>query len=114
MAIINKIDTTGNKGLLAKAEFGYDDYKNGGDEGRIYIGTGTKNIAIAKKEEINEVKDKINTHIINKITETEERISKYFIEYINKYPNNDKYKQLIFNECNTIINEIDINIDNLI
>ncbi len=56
----------------------------------------------------------LDKHIINKIIKTEEKISKYFIEYVNKYPNNKKYKKLIFDECDVILSEIDINIDNLI
>jgi len=51
MAQINKIDTDGNKGLLAKAEFGYDAHTAGGDEGRVYVGTGSTNVALATKEE---------------------------------------------------------------
>jgi hypothetical protein len=49
------IDTNGNKGLLAKAQLGYDGYALGGDEGRVWIGTGTENIALAKLSEIQEL-----------------------------------------------------------
>ena len=49
---ILKKDTDGNKGLLDKAEFGFDDYTAGGDVGRVYIGTGSSNIALATKEEV--------------------------------------------------------------
>lgn len=56
----------------------------------------------------------LDKHIINKILKTEDRISRYLIEYVNSYPNNIKYKKLILDECNTILQEIDINIDNLI
>lgn len=52
MAQIRKIDTDGNRGLLAQGELGYDGYVDGGDEGRVYVGTGTKNIAIASKAEV--------------------------------------------------------------
>lgn len=52
MSQIKKIDTDGNKGLLAQGELGYDGYTDGGDEGRVYVGTGTKNIKLATKEEV--------------------------------------------------------------
>lgn len=48
-------DTDGNKGLLAEATFGLDAYTAGGDAGRVYIGTGTENIALAKKSELDAV-----------------------------------------------------------
>lgn len=55
MGVILKQDTDGTKPLLSKGELGYDDYVAGGDTGRVYIGTGTANIPIAKKDEqINE------------------------------------------------------------
>ncbi len=56
----------------------------------------------------------LDTHIIDKLLKTEEKISKYFIEYVNKYPDNEKYKKLIFEECDLVLSEIDLNIDNLI
>lgn len=49
---INKHDTQGTKPLLGKGELGYDDYVAGGDVGRVYVGTGSKNIALAEKSEI--------------------------------------------------------------
>lgn len=49
---IRTVDTDGNKGLLPKTEFGYDDYSAGGDAGRVYVGTGTVNKALAFKEEV--------------------------------------------------------------
>lgn len=52
MALINKQDTNGSKGTLLKGEFGYDDYTAGGDTGRVYVGTGATNIALAKKSEV--------------------------------------------------------------
>lgn len=52
MAFINKHDTNGTKGLLAKGELGYDDYPTGGDAGRVYVGNGASNIALAKKSEV--------------------------------------------------------------
>lgn len=55
MAFINKQDTNGVKGLLAKGELGYDDYAAGGDTGRIYVGDGTTNVALAKKSEVDSV-----------------------------------------------------------
>ena len=53
MAFINKHDTNGTKGLLSKGELGYDDYSAGGDTGRVYVGTGTENIALAERLEAN-------------------------------------------------------------
>ena len=50
---INKHDTQGTKPLLGKGELGYDDYTAGGDVGRVYVGTGTENIALAEKLEAN-------------------------------------------------------------
>lgn len=49
---INKHDTNGTKPLLGKGELGYDDYTAGGDTGRVYVGTGTENIALAEKAEV--------------------------------------------------------------
>ena len=50
---INKHDTQGTKPLLGKGELGYDDYTAGGDTGRVYVGTGAENIALAEKLEAN-------------------------------------------------------------
>lgn len=50
---INKHDTQGTKPLLSKGELGYDDYTAGGDTGRVYVGTGTENIALAERLESN-------------------------------------------------------------
>lgn len=50
---INKHDTNGTKPLLGKGELGYDDYTAGGDTGRVYVGTGTENIALAERLESN-------------------------------------------------------------
>ena len=50
---INRHDTNGVKPLLGKGELGYDDYSAGGDAGRVYVGTGTENIALAEKLEAN-------------------------------------------------------------
>lgn len=52
MAFINKQDTNGTKGTLLKGELGYDDYTAGGDTGRVYVGNGSTNIALAKKTEV--------------------------------------------------------------
>lgn len=60
---INKHDTNGTKPLLSKGELGYDDYAAGGDAGRVFVGTGTENIAQAKKSEITTVDSKVDTHI---------------------------------------------------
>ena len=50
---INKHDTNGTKPLLGKGELGYDDYTAGGDTGRVYVGTGSENIALAERLEAN-------------------------------------------------------------
>ena len=52
MSIITRQDTNGVKPLLQTGEFGYDNYPAGGDVGRVYIGTGTENIQIAKRVDI--------------------------------------------------------------
>lgn len=52
MSKINRQDTNGVKPLLATGELGYDNYPAGGDVGRIYVGTGTENVALAKKSEV--------------------------------------------------------------
>lgn len=63
MAYINKKDTNGIKPLLQEGEFGYDKYPAGGDVGRVWVGTGTANIAQARKDEVDAVKTTANTHI---------------------------------------------------
>lgn len=55
MAIVNKQDTDGTKQLLGEGEFGYDAYPAGGDEGRLYIGTGAANIPQARYDEIDQI-----------------------------------------------------------
>lgn len=49
---INRQDTNGVKPLLAVGELGYDNYPSGGDAGRVWVGTGSENIALAKKDEV--------------------------------------------------------------
>lgn len=60
MTKILKHDTDGTKPLLTKGEFGYDDYTAGGDAGRVYVGTGTSNKALATLEEIGKANDNVN------------------------------------------------------
>jgi phage tail tube protein FII len=56
MSTIKYVDTDGAKGaLLPKATFGYDDYDAGGDAGRVWIGTGVENLALARKDEVDTV-----------------------------------------------------------
>jgi len=57
--------------------------------------------------------DFLDNHIINKLLNTEEKISMYFIKYVNEYNNKHKYKKLIFDECDNILVEIDTNINKL-
>ena len=63
MSKIIKVDTNGIKPLLDMRELGYDNYPAGGDVGRVYVGTGTANIALAKKTEVTAVDTKADTHI---------------------------------------------------
>ena len=58
---INKQDTEGTKPLLSKGELGYDDYTAGGDTGRVYVGTSTENILLAKKTEVDSKAEQSNT-----------------------------------------------------
>lgn len=67
MAYIQKKDTDGNKPLLKEGELGYDKYPAGGDEGRVYVGTGTVNIALSKKSEVDDA--------VGRLTVTEDRTS---------------------------------------
>lgn len=60
---ITKQDTNGVKPLLEVGEFGYDDYPAGGDAGRVWVGTGSENLAVAKKVEIEVVETSVNDHI---------------------------------------------------
>jgi hypothetical protein len=52
MSKILKVDSDGVKPLLNVGEFGYDNYPAGGDTGRVYVGEGSENIALAKKSEV--------------------------------------------------------------
>ena len=49
MSIIARQDTNGTKPLLQTGELGYDNYPAGGDKGRVFVGTGTENIGLAKE-----------------------------------------------------------------
>lgn len=60
MSRILKHDTDGTKPLLGKGEFGYDDYTGGGDAGRVYVGTGTKNIPLADQDSTSTTKLAVN------------------------------------------------------
>ena len=55
--LIVKQDSNGTKPLLQTGEFGYDNYPAGGDAGRVFVGTGTENVPLAKKEEVDEIID---------------------------------------------------------
>ena len=63
MSIIVKQDTNGVKPLLQVGELGYDNFPAGGDVGRVWVGTGTSNIAQAKKSEVTAVDSKVDTHV---------------------------------------------------
>lgn len=55
--VIVRQDTNGIKPLLQVGELGYDNFPAGGDEGRVYVGTGDENVPLAKKEEVDEIID---------------------------------------------------------
>ncbi len=61
--LIVKQDSNGVKPLLQTGELGYDNYPAGGDSGRVYVGTGSENIPLAKKAEMLAVDGKANVHI---------------------------------------------------
>ena len=61
--LIIKRDKNGVKPLLQAGEFGYDNYPAGGDDGRVYVGTGSVNIPLAKKAEMLAVDGKADVHI---------------------------------------------------
>ncbi len=63
MSLITRQDKNGVKPLLQTGEFGYDNYPAGGDSGRVYVGTGSVNIPLAKKEEMSAVDGKADVHI---------------------------------------------------
>lgn len=61
--LIVKQDRDGSKPLLEVGELGYDNYPVGGDAGRVYVGTGSSNVMLAKKTEVVDVDGKVDTHI---------------------------------------------------
>ena len=63
MSIISKQDSNGVKPLLQTGELGYDNYLAGNDVGRVWVGTGAANIALAKKTEVMVVDGKADAHI---------------------------------------------------
>lgn len=64
MSNITKQDTNGVKPLLGVGEFGYDNYPAGGDVGRVFVGTGSANIALAKKSEVDTAVATTNAHTV--------------------------------------------------
>ena len=64
MSKITRQDTNGVKPLLATGELGYDNYPAGGDIGRVYVGTGSANIAQAKKSEVDAAVATANAHTV--------------------------------------------------
>ena len=60
---ITRQDLDGVKPLLQTGELGYDNYPAGGDDGRVYVGTGSENIPLAKKAEMLAVDGKADVHI---------------------------------------------------
>ena len=64
MSLIVKRDTNGVKPLLQTGEFGYDNYPAGGDSGRVYVGTGSENIPLAKKAELNAKADNTDADLL--------------------------------------------------
>ena len=63
MSVITRQDTNGTKPLLQVGELGYDNFPAGGDSGRVYVGTGSVNIPLAKKVEMSAVDSKADVHI---------------------------------------------------
>ena len=64
MSQIKYVDTDGDKSrLLPFRYFGLDNYPAGGDIGRVYVGTGTENIPLAKKSELSTIDEKADVHI---------------------------------------------------
>lgn len=61
---ISKHDLDGVKPLLQTGEFGYDNYPAGGDSGRVYVGTGSENIPLAKKAELNAKANKTDADLL--------------------------------------------------
>lgn len=61
--LIVKQDRDGVKPLLEVGELGYDNYPAGGDIGRVYVGTGSSNVMLAKKIEVDTVDSKADAHI---------------------------------------------------
>ena len=64
MSLITRQDSNGVKPLLQTGEFGYDNYPAGGDDGRVYVGTGSENIPLAKKAELNAKADKTDADLL--------------------------------------------------
>ena len=64
MSLIVKRDTNGVKPLLQAGELGYDNFPAGGDSGRVYVGTGSENIPLAKKAELNAKADKTDADLL--------------------------------------------------
>ena len=68
--LIVKQDSNGVKPLLQTGELGYDNYPAGGDVGRVYVGTGTENLQLAKRSDISDYaysKDEIDLIITGDI-----------------------------------------------
>lgn len=60
MSTIRKQDTDGTKSTLGVGEFGFDNYPSGGDQGRVYIGDGSSNIPLSRKDEVESFKEDFN------------------------------------------------------
>ena len=65
MSVITRQDTNGVKPLLQTGELGYDSFPAGGDEGRVYVGTGSENLPLAKKAEVDLKADKSTIASVN-------------------------------------------------
>jgi len=52
MPTIRLHDTNGTKSVLDKGDLGYDDYADGGDAGRVWVGNGEENKALAFSDEV--------------------------------------------------------------
>lgn len=73
MSVITRQDTNGIKPLLQVGELGYDNYPAGGDAGRVFVGTGSENVPLAKKADISDYaysKEEINSIVVDGTVDT--------------------------------------------
>ena len=92
--VIVRQDTNGVKPLLQTGELGYDNFPAGGDEGRVYVGTGNENVPLAKKEEVDEIIEWLTGYDHNALnTVIDQEIN--FEEFFNQAPKLNPSRSLI-------------------